>query len=61
MDFTVTEEQQDIVNLSRQILTDNVTAEHLHKYAKTSGTDRCVRVNRRAASSPEAMVCSMFE
>ncbi len=32
MDFTVTEEQQDIVNLSRQILTDNVTAEHLHQY-----------------------------
>lgn len=32
MDFTVTEEQQDIVNLARQILTDQVTADSLHQY-----------------------------
>lgn len=32
MDFTITEEQQDIANLANQILTDQVTADDLHQY-----------------------------
>ena len=32
MDFTQTEEQNDIQSLANQILTDQVTADDLHKY-----------------------------
>ena len=32
MDFTITEEQQDIQNLANQILSENVTAETLQQY-----------------------------
>ena len=32
MDFTITEEQQDITNLASQILGDQVTPDHLHQY-----------------------------
>ena len=32
MDFTITEEQQDIQNLANQILSENVTADTLQQY-----------------------------